>query len=199
MAPVSAVLAASVMAAAIGGALAHELTHAAVAEMFGCETMLDIWNLDLYYRPSNGELGIVEERLILSAPAAIGWSTGIGAYLATGLPPARAEVLPIVLFWAVYTLLAGPSDFSVRIARTGDWWWTDLSWGWRRLIGGYGTLAIGIAIGHFGAPSTWPVAAQWFLDAVWKSLLFSSGVLIAWAMVTFENGGDAAAPASTGS
>lgn len=180
-------LAAAILGACIGGALAHELTHAAIAELFGCETFLDIWNLDLYYRAAEDvTLTDLQERLILLSPAAIGWGTALGAYALHGAPEMRLWLLPPACFWGVYTLLAGPSDFSLKIARTGEWWWSSLTWPQRRVWGGIICEAVGITMGAYAASIDLTAPLMLAYDVVWYSACFSALVLLMWAVATLE-------------
>lgn len=127
---ISAGLAAGVLGAPIIGAWLHELTHAAAAVGLGGRVRrIDLVHLEVIYELDD-QLAEWRDRAINLAPLAVGTIAGI-MYVATVGTPTGLTSAPLVLGWAVFTLLGGVEDYSYDAAHS-EWererWWQIAPW-----------------------------------------------------------------------
>jgi hypothetical protein len=188
-------LATALVAAPVAGAIAHELTHSFVAESFGAETVIDVWGLECRYDAS--ELTRAQERMVNLAPATVGWTAGALGWFTIGVPSFKTwwTLVPL-LFWATFTLLAGPADYSLTVSRGDEWFWSRWDAGQKRMAGALVCQTFGV-VWLWSAPYLgFGYAPQRLGQAIGQAGMFSALVLVIWALVHWERNGSPAAGAA---
>lgn len=109
-------LATEMIGAALGAAIAHELTHAAAAKILGGHVRkVDLIGLTVDWEMP-AHLSTWRDRLIGLAPQLVGGAIAAGTHFGGFAPGLSVETSPLYLAWGVYALHGGAEDFSLAIA-----------------------------------------------------------------------------------
>lgn len=136
---------AGIFGALIGGAVLHELTHAATARLVGARVhTVDLWGLEVVY-----ELPVTDpmwkDRVINLAPQLVGGSVAAGYLGVVGVPALSVGSAVALLGWTCYTLFGGLEDYSLAVAQDDTSWWDELHPRTRQTSVAVVSLAIGEA------------------------------------------------------